>query len=198
MTTETVAGRAPGPETVELIAETQMATARIAAEIGGWLQHGDLVTLTGTLGVGKTAFARALIRSLAAAEVTVPSPTFTLVQLYELPGTAFATAPSIEERQPTMMLWHFDLYRIGSPDELVELGWDEARANGITVVEWPDRLPVTRDAAADPDRLDVTIAFPAPGAPDDQRWFRLAGYGRMADKLRDAPHRDGLHRATER
>lgn len=89
------------------------------------LIQGDVLFLNGPLGVGKSTFARALIRSLAKdPNLTVPSPTFTLVQTYH-------TKP--------YPLWHFDLYRLKDPMELFELGYEEALALGILVIEWPEK-----------------------------------------------------------
>jgi tRNA threonylcarbamoyladenosine biosynthesis protein TsaE len=123
----------------------EAATAALARSLAPWLKPGDVVALRGDLGAGKTSFARALIRALSGregAEREVPSPTFTLVQTYE------TSAGSIH---------HFDLYRIQSPDELTEIGWDEALGGGIVLVEWPERagnfLPATR--------LDLTLGFGA-------------------------------------
>ena len=98
---------------------------RIAELIALKVRPGDLITLNGKLGAGKTTFARALIRALLddlAAEV--PSPTFTLVQSYATPRIEVA---------------HFDLYRLNSPDELDEIGFDDAVATGLALVEWPER-----------------------------------------------------------
>lgn len=122
------------------------ATARLAGRLAGLLAAGDVVALWGDLGSGKTALVRALVRqALGDAGAEVPSPTFTLVQVYELPAGP---------------LWHFDLYRIEAPEEVVELGWEEARAGGIAVVEWPDRLGALLPA----DRLDIRLHFA--DAPD--------------------------------
>jgi tRNA threonylcarbamoyl adenosine modification protein YjeE len=113
------------------------ATRRLAAEIAAMLKAGDLVTLSGDLGAGKTTFARALIRHLAADDtMDVPSPTFTLVQTYALPrGTVV----------------HADLYRVADAGELPELGIDEIADSAIVLMEWPDRAG---DTLA-PDRLDI-------------------------------------------
>lgn len=95
----------------------------LARRLAALLRPGDCVALKGDLGAGKSSFARALIRGLAGA-IDVPSPTFTLAQYYDTPRG---------------VLTHFDLYRLKTPDEVYELGWDEALA-GITLVEWPERL----------------------------------------------------------
>jgi tRNA threonylcarbamoyladenosine biosynthesis protein TsaE len=91
----------------------EAATAALAARLAALLRPGDIVLLAGDLGAGKSFLARALIRAAAGEpELEVPSPTFTLVQSYDLPAGE---------------LWHFDLYRLAAPDEVLELGWDEAR-----------------------------------------------------------------------
>jgi tRNA threonylcarbamoyl adenosine modification protein YjeE len=98
--------------------------ARFAADLARIALPGDCLALSGDLGAGKTSFARAFIRTLAGdAELDVPSPTFTLVQSY---ATGLPVA-------------HFDLYRIADPDEVAELGLDEALESGIALIEWPER-----------------------------------------------------------
>lgn len=109
--------------------DDEAATARLAAKIAGLARRGDVITLSGPLGAGKTAFARAFIAARSSADGLprddVPSPTFTLVQTYELPSGE---------------IWHFDLYRLTNPDDADELGMDDAFATGISLIEWPDRL----------------------------------------------------------
>ena len=141
----------------------EQATRRLAIDIANSLAPGDLVTLSGDLGAGKTTFARSLIRYLAGDEkIEVPSPTFTLVQTYETPAGP---------------IWHFDLYRLSGADEVIELGWDEVRANGIALVEWPDRLGPLLPA----DRLDIAISF---GAASGARRAALTGHGGWAARLK--------------
>jgi tRNA threonylcarbamoyl adenosine modification protein YjeE len=101
------------------------ATARLAARLADLARTGDAIGLAGELGVGKTTFARAFINRLAGETVEVPSPTFNLVLSYPTPGVT---------------VWHFDLYRVEHAEELAELGFDDALAEGIALVEWPERL----------------------------------------------------------
>ncbi|HTQ14306.1 MAG TPA: tRNA (adenosine(37)-N6)-threonylcarbamoyltransferase complex ATPase subunit type 1 TsaE [Rhizomicrobium sp.] len=101
------------------------ATEALGARIARVLATGDAVALAGDLGAGKTALARSILRALGVAE-DVPSPTFTLVQVYETPGLTVS---------------HFDLYRVGRESELDELGFDDALASGAVLVEWPERAP---------------------------------------------------------
>lgn len=100
-------------------------TKRLGAVLATALQSTDTITLQGDLGVGKTELARAIIQSLTQSTEVVPSPTFTLVQTYDTPKG---------------VLWHFDLYRLKTPEEAYELGIDEALADGIALIEWPKKL----------------------------------------------------------
>lgn len=118
----------------------QAATEALAARLQALLRPGDVVALGGDLGAGKTTLARALIRAAAGAEVEVPSPTFTLVQTY--------AAADFE-------IWHFDLYRLEKPEDAVELGIEDAMAEGVTLIEWPERLGPALPAR----RLDVRLAY---------------------------------------
>lgn len=104
------------------------ATAALGRWLGQQLSGGDTLLLHGPIGAGKTHLARALIQDRLAQvgrQEEVPSPTFTLVQTYDL---------------DRVELWHADLYRLTRPDDVIELGLDEAFTTAICLVEWPDRL----------------------------------------------------------
>lgn len=100
-------------------------TQKLATQIALQAKSGDIFTLKGDLGTGKTAFARYFIRACTHPSQEVPSPTFTLVQLYKT-----AKFP----------LYHFDLYRLNSSSEVFELGIEEAFFEGVSLIEWPERL----------------------------------------------------------
>lgn len=115
------------------------ATAKDAVALGSALQTSDVILLSGSVGAGKTHFARALIQSLLITPEDVPSPTFTLVQTYDTQAGA---------------IWHADLYRITSDTEIDELGLVEAFEDSICLIEWPDRLGPLRPA----DALSIDIS----------------------------------------
>jgi tRNA threonylcarbamoyladenosine biosynthesis protein TsaE len=111
------------PETTVILdLPDEAATESLARRLAGVARPGDVIALWGGLGAGKTAFARAFVRAAGDPAEEVPSPTFTLVQTY-----ALAAGPC----------WHFDLYRLQAPDEVWELGIEEAFAGGIVLIEWP-------------------------------------------------------------
>ena len=118
----------------------ETATAALAARISALARPADIIALTGDLGTGKTSFARAFIRTLGNREEEVPSPTFTLVQVYEFEPAA---------------IWHFDLYRLRFGEEAWELGIEEAFSAGISLIEWPERLGSLLPAR----RLQITFSF---------------------------------------
>lgn len=121
------------------------ATAAFGARLAAVLKPGDLILLYGDLGAGKTALARAVIRTLVGdARLDVPSPSFALVQPYEANG------------KPVL---HADLYRLSSEAEIDELGLFD-RADAIVLVEWPARAPSLADMA------DVTITLAVPKGGD--------------------------------
>ena len=124
-------------------------TAQLAADLGRVLQPGDTLLLQGPIGAGKTHFARALIQSLQDPVEDVPSPTFTLIQTYDT------------EAGP---IWHADLYRLSSPDEIVETGLLDAMQDAICLIEWPDRLG--------PDAPDTALTIELiPGLVESERDF---------------------------
>src|ERR1700691_2026604 len=140
---------------------SEQAMVRFAIDIACALEPGDLVTLSGDLGAGKTTFARALIRYLADDDtIEVPSPTFTLLQTYEL---------------PRFDVVHADLYRLSSAAELSELGFDDLPEDSVLLMEWGDRAAGFLPAS----RLDITFTLePALGA--EVRDARYTGYGSFA------------------
>jgi tRNA threonylcarbamoyl adenosine modification protein YjeE len=145
-------------------APEEATTLAIAAAQAAWLEPGDFVALAGDLGAGKTAFARGLIRVLAEApELEAPSPTFTLMQVYDAP------------RGPVV---HADFYRLRGLRELENLGWEEAIDGAIAIVEWPERVA----EALPRDRLEVDIRFDSSRGPEF-RLLRLRGFGAIAPRL---------------
>ena len=124
----------------ELVGEED--TRKAATKLSSLLKAGDVLALWGDLGVGKSTLARALIQHLCGADTDVPSPTFTLVQTYDAPD---------------FVLWHMDLYRLDAPDDVFELGIEDAFYDAVSLIEWPDKmggyLPL--------NRLDVVMRFDA-------------------------------------
>jgi tRNA threonylcarbamoyladenosine biosynthesis protein TsaE len=129
------------------------ATGAFAARVAALLRPGDAILLSGPLGAGKTAFARAVLRAATDdPALEVPSPSFTLVQSYET-----RIGP----------VHHYDLWRLDGPEALAELGWDDAR-DDIVLVEWPDRL----GSRTPPDSLRLTFEL----AEGDARTVQIEGW----------------------
>lgn len=106
--------------------DDERSSTRFAANLGRLLQPGDTVLLSGALGAGKSHIARGIIRTrLDTPELPVPSPTYTLVNVYSEPGGN--------------EIWHADLYRLGDPEDLIELGLEDAVPQAVVLVEWPER-----------------------------------------------------------
>jgi tRNA threonylcarbamoyladenosine biosynthesis protein TsaE len=118
----------------------ETATIALAERIAALARRADVIALRGDLGTGKTTFVRAFIRARGNYGDEVPSPTFTLVQVYDLGG-------------PT--IWHFDLYRLRAPQEAWELGIEDAFNEGISLIEWPERLR----SLLPPRRLEIALEF---------------------------------------
>ncbi|WP_306016148.1 tRNA (adenosine(37)-N6)-threonylcarbamoyltransferase complex ATPase subunit type 1 TsaE [Oceanicaulis sp. MMSF_3324] len=136
------------------------ANARLGARLARMLKRGDAVLLEGGLGAGKTTLARGVIEALTGI-ADAPSPTYTLVQHYE-------TADGL-------VLLHADLYRLEHPDELDELGIDEALDHGAALIEWPDRMGDWRPS----DRLDIILEDSEAGG----RTARLHAHGSWETRL---------------
>lgn len=146
----------------------EAATRALAARLAPLLRRGDVVALFGDLGAGKTALARTMLRALGH-RGEVPSPTFTLVQVYDV-----APCP----------VWHVDLYRLADPGEAIELGIEEAFADAITLIEWPERLGELLPG----DRLDIFLSY----AGEEARRAVLVGHRGWRGRL------DGLADVRER
>ena len=154
------------PEPAELVIPLpdEAATRALGARLAALVQAGDFIALSGDLGAGKTALARALIEARLAAHglmEDVPSPTFTIVQTYETPD---------------LLLTHADLYRIDRPQDVTELGLAEALEDGAVLIEWPERMsPLPRD------RLDIGLFLVEEGT--NARTARLRGFGTWTSRL---------------
>jgi len=143
----------------------ETATERLAAFVADALLPGDVVTLSGDLGAGKTTFARALIRHLAADKsLSVPSPTFTLLQSYDT--ARFPVA-------------HADFYRLREPAELAELGLDDLPEGTVLLIEWPERAA----AALPRERLDVALTLALQSGPEHRR-AQITGSGELEERAK--------------
>ncbi len=137
------------------------ATQALAETLAPRLHAGDVLALRGDLGVGKTSFARFLLRKLGVVE-EVPSPTFTLLQTYTT---------------VSFLVYHYDFYRIKNPLEIEELGWDEACASGLVMAEWPERV----EAFLPPSHVELRFVL----EPDGQRHVALRGHGLWRERWGD-------------
>src|SRR5215470_8194104 len=154
----------PSTSSFSVALPDEQATQRLAIDIANSLEGGDLVTLSGDLGAGKTTFARALIRYLAGdPAIEVPSPTFTLMQSYDL---------------PQFQLIHADFFRLSAPSELTELGFDDLPEGAVVLLEWPDRAA----GVLPPDRLDIALTL-APKLKLEFRHARVTGYGAFGARI---------------
>src|SRR5271155_3944209 len=149
------------PATFSVALANETATAHLMQDLALLIGPGDLITLSGDLGAGKTAAARAMIRYLAGDDgLEVPSPTFTLVQVYEL---------------PPFPLLHADLYRIGDAAELEEIGLSPLPEATVALIEWPERA----GDAISPDRIDIAFNH-RPALGSTARLAEITGHGKAA------------------
>lgn len=152
------------PSTLTLALANETATAGLMADLALLIGAGDVITLSGDLGAGKTAAARALIRYLADdPDIEVPSPTFTLAQTYDL---------------PSVQLLHADLYRIGDASELEEIGLAPLPEGVVVLIEWPERAP----NALPPDRIDIALSH-RPALGSTARAAEITGHGKAAAQV---------------
>lgn len=143
---------------------SEAETIELAQEFSTLVRSGDAVMLSGDLGAGKTTFARAIIRELVADPMLeAPSPTFTLMQIYEGAGKRVV---------------HADFYRLENAAELADIGWEEATDDAIVLVEWAERARETLS----PDRLEVRLSF-VDGDNREARRLTISGYGRFVSRL---------------
>jgi tRNA threonylcarbamoyl adenosine modification protein YjeE len=150
--------------TFSLALATETATAHLMADLALLVGPGDVITLSGDLGAGKTAAARAMIRYLAGDEtLEVPSPTFTLVQGYDLPSFA---------------LVHADLYRVNDASELEEIGLAPLPDGVVALIEWPERAP----GALPADRIDIALSH-RPALGSTARAAVITGHGKSAAQV---------------
>src|SRR5580704_12058700 len=149
------------PSTFSVALANETATAHLMADLALLISPGDVITLSGDLGAGKTAAARAMIRYLAGDdELEVPSPTFTLAQVYDLPA---------------FPLIHADLYRISEPSELEEIGLSPLPDGIVALIEWPDRA----DDLLPADRIDIAFSHRS-ALGTNARAAEISGYGKAA------------------
>ncbi len=160
------------PPRIDLDLADETQTADLAGRIAGVCGIGDVIALGGDLGVGKTVFARAFIQAYLGRPEEVPSPTFTLLQTY---GDEASTP-----------VHHFDLYRLNDASETFELGFDEALADGVTLIEWPDRLGELLPS----NRLDIELRQ---GPRPDSRHARLTGHGFWRARLIEGLGEAAIH-----
>ncbi len=152
------------PTTFSLALSNEAATAHLMADLALLIGPGDVITLSGDLGAGKTAAARAMIRYLAGDDaLEVPSPTFTLVQAYDL---------------PPFPLLHADLYRVNDPTELEEIGLSPLPEGTVALIEWPERAP----SALPADRIDISLSH-RPALGSTARAAEITGHGKAAAQV---------------
>jgi tRNA threonylcarbamoyl adenosine modification protein YjeE len=152
------------PATFSVALSSETATAHLMADLALLIGPGDVITLSGDLGAGKTAAARAMIRYLAGDDtLEVPSPTFTLAQTYDL---------------PPFPLVHADLYRVNDPVELEEIGLSPLPEGTVALIEWPERAA----AALPADRIDIALNH-RPALGSTARAAEITGYGKAAAQV---------------
>jgi len=140
--------------------KAEKETHRVASLLSTEVEPGDVICLNGDLGVGKTSFARAFIQALTSEDEPVPSPTFTLIQHY-----------NVKRNKVRLEIFHVDLYRISCHSEIEELGLEDALGIGVSLIEWPElSMPFLPK-----DRLEIYLKF---GKGVSERYMDLFGSSR--------------------
>ncbi len=142
----------------------QNETEALAVRLAQMSEPGDVIALKGNLGMGKSVFARAFVRALTSEQEEVPSPTFTLVQMYEA---------DVGE------VYHFDMYRLEQPDDCLELGVEEAFSDGVCLVEWPDNIGPYLPW----DSLMIEIIHDE--SDEQARWMEINAAGKWETRLKE-------------
>lgn len=156
----------PRETVLDITLAGESETESLAHGIAARIQAGDVICLFGDLGAGKSHFARAFIRALTHADQEVPSPTFTLVQVYDA-----------EKAPGPLEIWHADLYRLGGPEEIAELGLADAFTDAVVLIEWPERAL----SEIPGKRLEIHLSFCDKAT---ERRARLLGGPSWAERLR--------------
>ncbi len=146
---------------MQIILNSLQDTHNFAASLASQLKTGDVISLKGDLGAGKTELARTIIHNLAGKNTHVASPTFNIVQTYDTPG---------------FTIWHFDLYRLKYSEELVEIGLEDALNCGVSLIEWPD---IAKDFL--PKEILTINLF---CGKNDERVVMLEGTGKWAEFIK--------------
>ena len=110
---------------MEYLSQSENDTLAFAKKFAKTLKGNEIIALWGTLGMGKTVFARGIIQQLTGRKEDIPSPTFTLLQTYDTPKGE---------------IFHFDFYRLKNAEEVYEIGIEDAFENGICLIEWPEKI----------------------------------------------------------
>jgi tRNA threonylcarbamoyladenosine biosynthesis protein TsaE len=153
-------GKKSEDASIQVTLRGEAETARLGAALARHFAQGDVIALKGDLGSGKTTLSRAILAALGH-RGEVPSPTFTLVQIYDL---------------ALYRVFHIDAYRLKRASEIWELGFEDALAGGVTLLEWPERVAEVLPE----DRLQVELSM---GGNPDERRAVLHAFGSWRDRF---------------
>ncbi len=157
----------------ELLIDNLEETNLLATIISSHTIEGDIITLNGDLGTGKTAFAKSYITNLIESDEDVTSPTFNIQQIYS-------------NNNDDVNIHHYDLYRLNSLEDAIEVGINDSLFNVTTIIEWPEIIEkIIPNNNVSGDRLDITISYTLPphNKSDTERAIKLKGFGRWIELL---------------